>query len=151
ASIPSSTQSAGVLYVPSGGLTALQPGTAGAQPKRLWKSTELRPGTASPIVVGAKAFTLSDGGILTCGDTATGKRVWQLRLKGPISATPVAAGGFLYCVSEKGVAQVVDITKPEGEIVHELDLAEKILCTPSIAGGAIYLRSDTRLWKLGKS
>jgi outer membrane protein assembly factor BamB len=150
-SVPSSTQGAGVLYVPSGGLTAIQPGTGGERPKQLWKSSQLRPGTASPIVVGEKVFTLSDGGILTCGEAATGKRAWQLRLKGPISATPVAAGSFLYCVSEKGVAQVVDITKPEGEVVNEFDLAEKILCTPSIAGGAIYFRSDTRLWKFGKS
>ena len=151
ASVPSSTQSGGVLYVPSRGLTAIQPGTGGAKPKQLWQSSQLHPGTASPIVVGEKVFTLSDGGILTCGDTATGKRLWQLRLKGPMSATPVAAGHFLYCVSEKGVAQVVDITKPEGEVVSELDLAEKILCTPSIAGRAIYFRSDTRLWKFGNS
>ena len=150
-SVPSSTQSGGVLYVPSGGLTALQPGKSGERLKQLWKSSTLRPGTPSPLVVGDKVFVLNDGGILTCGNAATGQRAWQLRLKGPISATPVAAGKFLYCVSEKGVTQVVDIAKPEGEVVNELDLAEKILCTPSIAGGAIYLRSDTRLWKFGKS
>ncbi len=150
-SVPSSAQSSGVIYVPSGGLTAIQPGADGTTPKQLWKSSQLRPGTASPIVVGDKAFALSDGGILTCGEASTGKRLWQLRLKGPFSATPVSAGNFLYCVSEKGIAQVVDITRPEGEIVNETDLAEKILCTPSIAGGAIYFRSDTRLWKFGKS
>jgi outer membrane protein assembly factor BamB len=149
--IPSSTQSAGVLYVPSGGLTAIQPAKGGERPKQLWKSSQLRPGTASPIVVGDKILILNDGGILTCGNAATGQRAWQLRLKGPISATPVAAGNFLYCVSEKGIAQIVDITKPEGEVINELDLAEKILGTPSIGGGAIYLRSDTRLWKFGKS
>ena len=150
-SVPSSTPVDGVLYVPSRGLTAIQPGADGEKPKELWQSSQLRPGTASPIVVGEKVFTLNDGGILTCGETATGKRLWQLRLKGPFSATPVAAGHHLYCVSEKGIAQVVDISKPEGEVVSEFDLAEKILCTPSIAGGAIYFRSDTRLWKLGKS
>jgi len=150
-SIPSSAQSGGVLYVPAGGLTAIQPGSGAERPRLLWKSSQLRPGTPSPIVMGDKAFALSDGGILTCGSAVTGQRAWQLRLKGPFSATPVAAGNFLYCVSEKGVAQVVDITKPEGEVVNELDLAEKILCTPSIAGGAIYLRSDTRLWKFEKS
>src|SRR6185369_4338325 len=144
ASIPSSTQSGGVLYVPAHGLTAIQPGAAGEKPKPLWQSSQLRPGTASPIVTGEKVCILNDGGVLTCAEAATGKRLWQLRLKGPISATPVAAGNFLYCVSEKGVAQVVDMAKPEGEIVYELDLAEKILCTPSIAGGAIYFRSDTR-------
>ena len=150
-SIPSSTQSSGVLYVPSHGLTAIQPGTAGEKPKLLWQSSQLRPGTASPIVTREKVFTLNDGGVLTCAEATTGKRLWQLRLKGPISATPVAAGNFLYCVSEKGVAQVVNIAKPEGEVVNELDLAEKILSTPSIAGNAIYFRSNARLWRFGKS
>lgn len=150
-SVPSCTPSGGVLYVPSRGLTALQPGTGGEKPKQLWQASQLRPGTPSPVVVGEKIFALNDGGVLTCGETTTGKRLWQLRLKGPFSATPVAAGVFLYCVSEKGVAQVVDTSKPEGEVVSELELGETILSTPSISGGAIYFRSNSRLWKIGKS
>ncbi len=150
-SVPSCATSGGVLFVPSAhGLTALQPGAGGEKPKQLWQSSRLRPGTPSPIVLGEKVFTLSDGGILTCGATATGERLWQLRLKGPFSATPVAVGQFLYCVSESGVAQVVDTSKPEGEVVSELELGETILSTPSISGGAIYFRSDARLWKVGK-
>ena len=102
-------------------------------------------------MLGDKVFTLNDGGILTCGNATTGDRLWQLRLKGPFSASPVVAGQFLYCVNEKGLAQVVDTTKPEGEVVSELDLGETVLSTPSIAHGAIYFRSDGRLWKIGKS
>ncbi len=150
-SVPSSTPSGGVLYVPSRGLTALQPGIGGEKPKQLWQASQLRPGTPSPVVVGEKIFALNDGGVLTCGETATGKRLWQLRLKGPFSATPVAAGVFIYCVNEKGVAQVVDTSKPEGEVVSELELGETILSTPSISSGAIYFRSNSRLWKIGKS
>ena len=140
-----------LLFVPYHGLTALQSGFGGERPKQLWQSGQLRPGTPSPIVLGAKVFVLNDGGILTCGEAATGQRLWQLRLKGPFSATPVAVGHFLYCVSEKGVAQVVDTSKPEGEVVSELDLGETVLSTPAISRGAIYFRSDARLWKIGKS
>jgi outer membrane protein assembly factor BamB len=102
-------------------------------------------------VLGEKVFILNDGGILTCGAAATGERLWQLRLKGPFSATPVAVGHFLYCVSESGLAQVVDTSKPEGEAVSELELGETILSTPSISHGAIYFRSDARIWKIGKT
>jgi len=151
-SIPSATTGAGVLYVPSSrGLTALQLGGSDEQPKQLWQSSRLRPGTASPVVLGEKVFALSDGGILTCGSAVTGERQWQLRLKGPFSATPVAVGHFLYCVSETGVAQVVDTSKPEGEVVSELNLGETVLSTPSISWGAIYFRSDAHLWKIAKS
>lgn len=151
ASISSSTPYDAVLYVPSHGITALRPAAGAEPPKQLWRAGQLRPGTASAVVSGEKVFALNDGGVLTCGERATGNRLWQLRLKGPFSATPVAADQFLYCVNEKGLVQVVDTTKPEGEVVSEMDLAEKILCTPSIAGGGIYFRSDTRLWKFTKS
>ncbi len=151
-SIPSCAASGGVLFVPTKrGLTALQPGAVGEKPKQLWQASRLRADTASPVVVGEKVFILNDGGILTCGAAATGERLWQLRLKGPFSATPVAVGHFLYCVSESGLAQVVDTSKPEGEVVSELELGETILSTPSISHGAIYFRSDARLWKIGKT
>ncbi len=150
-SVPSSTLSGSTLFVPSQGLTALDFAVAGEAPKPLWRSSQLKPGTPSPSVIGEKIFSLNDSGVLTCGATTTGDRLWQLRLKGPFSASPVGAGQFLYCVNEKGLAQVVDTTQPEGAVVSECDLGEAIIGTPSIANGAIYFRSDARLWKFGKS
>jgi outer membrane protein assembly factor BamB len=149
--VPSSTPNGQTLLVPSQGLTALEFGGPGESPKPKWRSSQLKPGTPSPTVLGGRIFSLNDGGVLTCGDVATGDRLWQLRLKGPFSASPVAAGNLLYCVNEKGLAQVVDTTKPEGAVVSEHDLGEMIVSTPSIANGAIYFRSDARLWKFGKS
>lgn len=149
--IPSSTVSGGVLYVPSNGLTALQPASDGQSPKQLWRSSQLRPSTPSPVVVDDKVFTMNDAGVVTCGSTADGKRLWQLRLKGPFSATPVVAASRLYCVNEKGLLQVVETTGAEGTVVSEFDLGKAILSTPSIANGALYIRSDALLWKLKKS
>ena len=149
--IPSGTVSDGVLYLPSQGLTALQPSPDGNSPKQLWRSGTLRPATSSPLVLNGRVFTLNDAGVLSCGDLADGKRLWQLRLKGPFSATPVAAGTFLYCVNEKGVLQIVDTAPPEGAVTSELDLGKTILGTPAISHGAVYVRSDGKLWKLGKS
>ena len=77
-------------------------------------------------------------------------RVWQLRLKGPFSSTPVAARKQLYCVSETGLLQAVDTTAKEGEITGTLDLDDQILATPAIANGAIYLRSNTKIYKVAK-
>lgn len=148
--IPSSAVNGDVMYVPSHGLAALQAQPGGGKPQQLWQSSQLRPSTPSPTVVGDKILVLNDAGVLTCAATASGARLWQLRLKGPFTATPVTAGALAYCVNEKGQAQVVDVSKPEGEIVGEFDLGEVILCTPSIANGAIFLRSDGHLWKLRK-
>ena len=149
--IPSSTASGDTLYVPSKGLAALRPEGPGKTPRLLWRNNQLAPGTASPVAVGDRVYAVNAAGVLNCGNAATGDRLWQLRLKGPFSATPLFAAGKLYFINEKGLAQVVDTTKPEGEIVSELNLGETILGTPSLSSGALYLRSDGHLWKLGKS
>ena len=75
--------------------------------------------------------------------------MWQLRLKGSFSATPVVAGGHLYCVSEDGRVQVVDPSKAEGTVVSELALEQTVIGTPSIAAGSLFVRSDSRLVRLG--
>lgn len=149
ATIPSGAAAGGVLYVPSFGITALQPEPGQPAPKQLWRAGTMRPGMASPIVVGDRVYVVNDAGVLSCGATATGQRLWQLRLKGPISASPVVVGGTLWAVSEKGLIQAVDLSQPEGAVISERDLADTILATPAIANGALYVRSYSRLWKFG--
>jgi len=148
--ITSATPGNGTLFVAARGLVALQTDSESVTPKELWRTNALSPGVSSPIALGDRIFTLAGSGKLCCGKAATGERVWQLQLKGPFSSSPVTAGGKLYTVSERGLIRIVDITKPEGQIVGELDLETTILCTPAIAHGALYIRSDGKLWKLVK-
>lgn len=150
ATIASSATADGILYVPSHGMTALQPSGGDGAPSQLWRSNQLSPGTGSPLVFGGRIYTVNAAGVLNCGDIKDGKRLWQLRLKGPFSASPIAAGKYIYCVSEEGLLQVVDTSAPEGSIVGQLELGagEVILGTPAISAGAIYVRSNGKLWKL---
>lgn len=148
--VPSTTAKDGRLYVPSQGLTVLEPGPAGQPPRQVWRSSQLRPGTSSPLVVGQQVFILNDGGILSCGSIVDGARRWQLRLQGPFAATPLAAGDFVYCVNEKGLVQVIDPAAPEGAVVSSLDLGQPVIGTPSIGGGSLFVRSDGKLWRIGR-
>ena len=147
----SSVFAGGVLYVPSKGMAAMKPGAAGVHPEMVWHNNQLSPATASPVVLGDKLFTLNSAGILTAADIKDGKRLWQLRTTGPHSTTPVGFGKHLYLVNEKGLVQVVDSSAPEGAVVSTLDLKDTIIGTPSIAGGAVFIRSDKALVKLGGS
>lgn len=146
--VASSALSGDMIYAPSQGLTALQLSGTTEAPKQVWRASQLRPGTPSPVVLGDKIFVMKDNGVVTAAERATGKRLWELRLKGPMSATPVGAGNRLLAVSEKGLVQLVDVTKPEGELLSELDLGQTVLSTPSLSDGGIYVRSDQTLWKL---
>ena len=148
ATIPSATVDAGAILIPSNGLTAIRPG--GGSFEELWNSSDLSPSTSSPVVIEGTAFVLNSAGVISAGDAKTGERKWQLRLRGDFSSTPVAAGGYLYLFSESGTAFVVRPEADKGTIVSELDLAETILCSPGVADGALYVRSDGHLFKLAK-
>lgn len=146
--IPSSVVSDEVIYIPSNGITAIRPGKSDKKtPEILWQENSLSPATASPIVVDDRVFVLNRAGVLTAADKASGERLWQLRTRGPFSGTPIVADGHMYLASEKGVLQVVDLAG-KGEIVSTFDLNDVILASPSAANGAIYLRSDSSLWKI---
>ena len=150
--IPSTVVSGGVLYIPSHGITALKLNAADATntPEQIWRTRRLSPGTASPLVLGAKVYTVNSAGVVTAGDVKSGERLWQLRLKGPFSASPVAAGEHLFFFNEKGLMQVVDTRGKEGEITGTLNLDDQILGSPAVGGGAIYVRSNTKIYKVAK-
>ena len=78
--IPSSAQSGGRLYVPSNGLTALEPAAAGQPPRVLWQSNKLAPAIATPLVMADRVYNLNGAGVIACADTKSGTILWQLRL-----------------------------------------------------------------------
>lgn len=147
--IPSSVVSDGVVFIPSQGITAIRPPQGSANIEVLWRVGKLGPATPSPLVYQGRLFSVNGAGVVTCGDTKTGDEKWKLRLTGPFSGSPVAAGGHLYFFNEKGEAHVVKPGDEQGELVSTNSLDETILCTPAIAHGAIYVRSDQTLWKIG--
>ncbi len=147
--IPSSTLGGNLIIAPSNGLTALLPVSIGSEPETVWQNSRLAPATASPLVYQDHVYTVNSVGVVKCAALKDGELVWQLRIKGPFSGTPVAADGHLYFFNEKGLGQVIK-TGEKGELVGSGDLGEVILCSPAIAQGAIYVRSDGHLWKIAK-
>lgn len=148
--IPSSSVIDGTVYVPSNGLTTFKPASDRSSVEQVWNSSTLAPSTSSPVVMDGMTFTVNRTGALAAGDIETGERIWQLRLKGPFSGTPVASNGHLFFFNEKGLAFVVRPSKEKGEIVSQLDLGETILCSPAASNNALYIRSDSHLWKFAE-
>ncbi len=158
ATIASLVVSNGVAYVPSNGLTALQPEAGKSEPKQLWNVGKLDPATPSPLVLGKKIYVTGGAGVVTCASLEDGKSEWQLRLTGPFTASPVAAGDRLYFVNEAGVCQVVQLGGEKGELVGTSELklgkqepADIIQGTPAISDHALFIRSDAFLWKIAET
>jgi outer membrane protein assembly factor BamB len=119
-------------------------------PELAWESAQINSDTASPVLQGPRVFALNGAGVLSCAELATGDRPWKLRMEGPFSGSPVMSGTTLYAVSERGLLQAVDTTAAEGAVTGKLDLGTTILCTPSLSGNSIYVRSDGHVWRIGK-
>jgi outer membrane protein assembly factor BamB len=153
----SSVVADGAIFVPSNGVTALAPQANNAAPPQIWRSKQVNPATISPIVLQGRLFSTNGAGVLTAADSKTGTVAWKLRLTGPFSGSPVGAGSMLLAVNEKGLVQVVDVAPKEGAILGSLqlplkaDTKELILCTPALSGENILVRTDSTLWRLGKT
>jgi outer membrane protein assembly factor BamB len=148
ATIPSSVVDGEVAYVPSHGVTAVRRGRS--QPESadiVWQVGALSPATGSPVAWEGRLYLINSAGALTCASLSEGERLWQMRLKGPFSGSPVIASGVLYAVNEEGLLQTVRLTGEKGELASEHPLGETVLSTPALAGDAVYVRSDRRLWK----
>ena len=96
-------------------------------------------------------FTIEDkGGILTCLDADTGKPVWTKRLGGNYSASPILADGHISLCSKEGVITVFDPADEYREVATS-QMTSGILASPAAAGRSLYLRTETHLYRIGKS
>lgn len=153
----SSVAAKDAIYAVSHGVTALQPQANGVEPKQLWRAEQVNPGTASPVIVGDRLYAVNNAGVLNALDLRTQDRGWKPRLTGPFSASLVAAGDRIVAVNEKGLVQIVDTNAPQDSaVVGTLQLPlneetkELVLSTPSVSGRHLFVRSDSKLWRLGE-
>lgn len=145
--IASPAQGEGLLFVAGRDFLALQPGPGGAAPVAVWKSGKLGSGFTSPAYHRGRVYVTTSVG-LRCADARTGKELWFQRIKGPFSASPVIGDGKAYVTSEEGVVTVVRLGEAP-EVLSQNEMGQVLLATPSLAGGAIYLRSDQTLFCIG--
>jgi outer membrane protein assembly factor BamB len=117
--------------------------------KVAWQFDRGVPLTPSPILVGDELYFVSDNGIATCVDARTGKEYWRARLGGNYSASPIYADGRIYFLSEEGVSVVL----APGQELKNLatnQLEGRTLASMAVAGGSIFVRSETDLYRIAK-
>jgi outer membrane protein assembly factor BamB len=114
-----------------------------------WSLSKGAPLTPSAVVVGDEIYFVSDAGIATCATARTGDVLWSERLKGNFSASPVAIEGRIYFQNETGVGFVVKAA-PTYELLATNDLGERSLASYAVADGALYIRTEGHLWKIGR-
>jgi outer membrane protein assembly factor BamB len=115
-----------------------------------WTMKKDAPHTPTPLAVGDELYVVSDKGIMTCLDAKTGETLWSERLRGKgYSASPIAANGNIYVTSEDGAGQVLAAGKEYKEVSHS-EMKERTFATFAAADGALYVRTETALYRFGK-
>lgn len=148
--IPTAALDGDTLYLPLAGVTKLKLGPDGVAGDPVWKAPTLQLGMASPLAYAGRVFATTGQGVLTCGDTKTGKELYKERLKGAFSASPIAGDGKVYCLNETGQCTVFKADSDTFEPLATNDLGEEALGTPAISGGCLFIRTDKALYCVGK-
>lgn len=151
--VPRPVYGRGLVYLATGFQTpsviAVRPDGAGdvTDTHVAWRLRRGAPHTPSPLLVGDALYVVSDQGVVTCVDAATGETRWRERIGGNYSASPVFADGRIYFQSEEGKTTVI---APGAEFralaTNQLDGAT--LASMAVSEGALFLRTSTHLYRI---
>ena len=78
------------------------------------------------------------------------ERTLRKRVGGEFYSSPVWIESRLYCISKYGQIVVLAASK-NFEVLARMELDEKAFATPAVANGVMYLRTQTRLYSVGKT
>jgi outer membrane protein assembly factor BamB len=157
----------GVLYVGTGSqgdanrpFLAIKPGASGDITLKddaasndfiMWRHPRASGYTPSALVQEGRAYLVHDTGILTVLNAKTGQQLYKARVGGgghTFSASPVAVGDRVLLLTEEGVTFVLQAGDEYMELARN-DLGEMSLASPAIACGAIYIRTESKLYRIG--
>lgn len=153
--VPRPVYGDGMVFICTGfqqpSLIAVHPDGKGdvTKSKVEWRLDRGVPLTPSPLLVGDELYLVTDNGIVTCVDAKTGKEYWRARVGGNHSASPIYADGRIYFLSEEGESVVL---APGRELKHLAtnQIEGRTLASMAVAGGSIFIRSETHLYRIGK-
>lgn len=113
----------------------------------VWKQGKQGPANPSPLLVEDVLYTVSDMGIVTARNAATGRELWSQRLGSAVSSSPLFADGRLYICEEGGQTSVL---RPGSkfERLARNPLNGRIQASPAADGKALFVRTEKHLYRI---
>lgn len=112
-----------------------------------WSHERNVPNKPSPIIVDGLLYMISDDGIAKCLEAETGDVEWTKRVGGNFSASPLATGDRIYFCDQEGKTTVI-AASGEYQVLAENTLDEGCMASPAVSGDALFLRTDTHLYRI---
>jgi outer membrane protein assembly factor BamB len=110
-----------------------------------WVFDEEISDTSSPLATDQIAFLATSGSVVACIDMKTGKSVWVHQFDAAFTSSPVSANGMVYATDSAGTTHVFQVAK-EFKLVASNKLGEKVMATPAIVEGRIFLRGNQHVY-----
>jgi outer membrane protein assembly factor BamB len=140
----------GMIYINRGyrssPFLAIRPGGRGdiTSSHVVWNVGAGAPYVSSLIHHDGLLFYVTEQGIANCIEAKTGERVWQDRIGGVYSASPIAADGKVYLFGEAGETVVLKPGRTP-QVLARNKLDGRIIASPAVSGGRIFVRTDRHL------
>lgn len=130
-------------------LWAVRPDGAGdvSETHVAWRESQQIPAMSSPVCGEGRLYFISDGGVASCLDAATGQTVWRERIAGKYSASPLLGAGRVYFLSHEGRTTVV-AASGEFQLLARNDLDGMLMASPAVLGSDLVLRTDSHLYRV---
>lgn len=119
------------------------------QPEVVWEYTRQVPNVASPLLVDDLLYFASDKGIASCVDALSGEMVWTQRIGARFWPSPLYADGRLYFFDRNGSTVVMEPGR-EAKVLSKNQLDGQFFATAAVIDGAMVLRTDKALYRVGK-
>lgn len=111
-----------------------------------WTTSGGTGNVSSPVLINGLLFSITDSGIVSCLDAATGRRLNRIRLEGQYFSPLVANEQYVYLTNTRGTTTVLRCDRSL-ENISQNDLDEDVYA--SIAG-RFYIRNVNHLLCIGK-
>ena len=114
----------------------------------VWTKERSMPYVPTPLLLDQYLHVVNDAGIYSCVEPVSGNVLKTLRKGGNTYSSPVGFGNKVYFFDDTGLCTVIR-NNADYEVIAKNSLDEIVQTSPAISDGALYIRSESHLWKIG--
>ncbi|MBX9656477.1 PQQ-like beta-propeller repeat protein [bacterium] len=115
----------------------------------VWRSHRAVPYVPSAILYGDYLHVVSDDGMYTCYEPASGKLLQQKRVGTHVSASIVGGDNHVFITDDEGRTTVLK-NNAKFEIVAKNGIGEGVFTSPAISHQTIFIRGEKHLFAIGR-
>ncbi len=142
-----------------GALTCIDPSKGGGDESIVWQFKDIGRTISTPSIVDGVLYISDYSGRVFCLNPETGEKYWEYDTLSHIWGSTLVVDGKIFIGNEDGELVVLpagkdadkngdgELKSKDGEVLNIIEFPSSIYSTPVIANGAIYILTQTHLYK----